>query len=569
METCYDAGELNCFRFRFTDSIPEDEDEDEAKRISFPGGEEMQEAVDNFAGQRRTRLSKVRRRIRRKAQLPRTAGRDINGKSEQLALCYALGLGMRSCLTGENNKANGDGHTRRRFESSGDNLLRHHFKFKEYSRSEFADIRCMFGLEDASLVNSICGGGGDPKLVQLNSNSRSFGSKFGQQFLFTSHDGRFVVKTMNKVEAHFLLEILGRYRAHLKARPGTLLPRFLGMYRVKLHHLQAVVYFVVMGSVYNLRDSTQRVFDLKGSTLGRNARPGEKIEKDNDFREAMNSFQENPKDPRSFALRLGESRALLLAQARSDAEFLMSLDIVDYSLMVASVPDGDEDLEEPSPLMVVSVPEAGAHCGEDVRKQPSFLASSNGLVRPTSPYESDSCTEDEDGLRRLRLSPKNVRLFIRPPTRQKSVTLASFSPKKTSGRRLTKERLEGGGAGSSFGSDEDEARLSPETMSGRRLTSSALGFDEDEACLDDDTGGRRRLRRFLRQERTDEEGHDPRTTLYFFGIIDILSTYRSKWGPYQQAYKSKILGHDRIAISIIDSETYCRRFLEFLEKHTL
>lgn len=94
------------------------------------------------------------------------------------------------------------------------------------------------------------------------------------------------------------------------------------------------------------------------------------------------------------------------------------------------------------------------------------------------------------------------------------------------------------------------------------------GIEEDEGPLigvDEDGQSPHTLRRFVIAE---EGVPGAKSALCFFGIIDILSTYRSKWGPFQQAYKSKILGHDRTALSVVDPETYCRRFVEFLEQHT-
>ncbi len=57
--------------------------------------------------------------------------------------------------------------------------------------------------------------------------------KSGQLFYF-SGDRKYVVKTMSKSEHSFLLEILPRYHAYLRAHPRSFLCRFVGCYSMQL-----------------------------------------------------------------------------------------------------------------------------------------------------------------------------------------------------------------------------------------------------------------------------------------------------------------------------------------------
>ncbi|CAN0124493.1 unnamed protein product [Ectocarpus sp. 4 AP-2014] len=148
-------------------------------------------------------------------------------------------------------------------------------------------------------------------------------------------------------ETKFLRRILPHYYEHVKVHPETFLVRFYGMYRVKMHHLNKKVHFIVMNSVLDTYKEIHNTYDLKGSSLGRDAKPGEKVLKDNDLAE------------RQGKLHLGSQReaflkaSLSLSVARSDAEFLARMKIMDYSLLTGihdrTAKPADEEEKHQSP----------------------------------------------------------------------------------------------------------------------------------------------------------------------------------------------------------------------------
>jgi hypothetical protein len=97
------------------------------------------------------------------------------------------------------------------------------------------------------------------------------------------------------------------------------------MYRVKLYHLRRNVKFVIMNSVYYTDKSLQTFYDLKGSEIGRDAKPGEEVLKDNDLRARL------PKEALTFT---PELRGLLRDQVKSDCDFLRKMQIMDYSMLI-------------------------------------------------------------------------------------------------------------------------------------------------------------------------------------------------------------------------------------------
>ena len=95
------------------------------------------------------------------------------------------------------------------------------------------------------------------------------------------------------------------------------------MYRVKLYHLRRNVKFVIMNSVYYTDKSIQTFYDLKGSEMGRTAKPGQDVLKDNDLRKNIKE--------QAFSFK-PELRMRFRAQVESDCNFLRKMQIMDYSM---------------------------------------------------------------------------------------------------------------------------------------------------------------------------------------------------------------------------------------------
>lgn len=80
-----------------------------------------------------------------------------------------------------------------------------------------------------------------------------------------------------------------------------------------------------MNSVYYTDKSLQTFYDLKGSEIGRNAKPGEEVLKDNDLRAKL------PDEAFNFT---PELRARLRNQIKADCDFLSKMQIMDYSMLI-------------------------------------------------------------------------------------------------------------------------------------------------------------------------------------------------------------------------------------------
>ena len=189
---------------------------------------------------------------------------------------------------------------------------------KEIQPHFFHRARRCSGISERAYMSSLVQGASP---FQSNSlKSRSSESEF-----FFSLDKRFMIKAIGSLEAAQLLRMLPAYVRHLERHPDSLLCRICGMYSLG----PSARYYLVMLNTLSPHDVTHRIFDLKGSTLGRTALK-QKLEKervgivlkDLDFSNADCLYLSN------------ETRFALLHQLHFDVEFLESFSVMDYSMLI-------------------------------------------------------------------------------------------------------------------------------------------------------------------------------------------------------------------------------------------
>ncbi|XP_006978789.1 phosphatidylinositol 5-phosphate 4-kinase type-2 alpha isoform X1 [Peromyscus maniculatus bairdii] len=192
-----------------------------------------------------------------------------------------------------------------------------HFKFKEYCPMVFRNLRERFGIDDQDFQNSLTRSAPLPNDSQARSGAR----------FHTSYDKRYVIKTITSEDVAEMHNILKKYHQYIVECHGvTLLPQFLGMYRLNVDGVE--IYVIVTRNVFSHRLSVYRKYDLKGSTVAREASDKEKAKelptlKDNDF---INEGQKIYIDD--------NSKKIFLEKLKKDVEFLAQLKLMDYSLLV-------------------------------------------------------------------------------------------------------------------------------------------------------------------------------------------------------------------------------------------
>ncbi|PNF26691.1 Phosphatidylinositol 5-phosphate 4-kinase type-2 alpha [Cryptotermes secundus] len=192
-----------------------------------------------------------------------------------------------------------------------------HFKVKEYCPLVFRNLRERFSIDDLDYKESMTRS--QPVLVDSS-------GKSGAMF-YQSYDRLFILKSLTSEEVERMHSFLKHYHPYIVERHGkTLLPQYLGMYRLTVDGVEH--YLVAMRNVFSNHLQTHRKFDLKGSTVDREASDKEKEKdlptlKDNDFvKEGMKIY-------------IGDdAKEKLLETLTADVEFLTKLHLMDYSLLL-------------------------------------------------------------------------------------------------------------------------------------------------------------------------------------------------------------------------------------------
>uniref|UniRef100_A0A7S2SHP4 PIPK domain-containing protein n=1 Tax=Mucochytrium quahogii TaxID=96639 RepID=A0A7S2SHP4_9STRA len=185
-------------------------------------------------------------------------------------------------------------------------------------------LRCLFGVSEDFFCESLF-----DHALKLKGNE---GGRSGSFFLFSA-DKHFVVKSVTKSEVALMMGILPSWYEHCLNNRDTLLPRLFGIYKIAVGtRAQDVYYFMVTNNAFDSPVSIDEVYDMKGSTAKRFVSP---LEQD----EAIKATGKLPTlkdlnwkhriypDPSELGIDL-------FKQIEADTAFLVSHNIMDYSLLV-------------------------------------------------------------------------------------------------------------------------------------------------------------------------------------------------------------------------------------------
>ncbi|XP_077593117.1 phosphatidylinositol 4-phosphate 5-kinase-like protein 1 [Stigmatopora nigra] len=194
------------------------------------------------------------------------------------------------------------------------------FTLETFAGPVFANLRASLGVTEQEYQQSLCS---DKSYLQFISNSKS------KADFFLTNDKRFFLKTQNEREIRFLLHNLKNYMAHLRKYPHSLLVKLLGVHRIKIS-CRIKRYFIVMQSVFYPDDRISARYDIKGCEVSRWTDPSPDggqiivVLKDLNFGEQY--------------ITLDQQRSWLLKQMEIDTDYLRSLNVLDYSLLLAHQP---------------------------------------------------------------------------------------------------------------------------------------------------------------------------------------------------------------------------------------
>ncbi|CAE6951581.1 Pip5k1c [Symbiodinium natans] len=200
-----------------------------------------------------------------------------------------------------------------------------HAEVVSHKEDVFRRIRLQFGRSQEQYNASLSEGP-----LRLVGEEEAAGKS--SAFFVFSEDGRYCVKRVDPKEAQMLLRIVDDYEAYIHQCKGTLLPRFYGLYEVRLHTGKPT-WLMVQGNVLGGRARVIQRFDLKGSTHGRRASAKERAKgrscvlKDLDFVEASCHIQ-------GQSAEASAEWATWVQAMESDSQFLASHSLIDYSLLL-------------------------------------------------------------------------------------------------------------------------------------------------------------------------------------------------------------------------------------------
>lgn len=197
-------------------------------------------------------------------------------------------------------------------------ILPSHYKVKEYCPLVFKNIRERFNISEESYLRSLTYDG----MESLDDTNSKSNAKF-----YRSHDRRYVIKTVTSEDVEGLHNILPDYHKHIVETKGnTLLPHLLSLFRLTVENKEN--YVLVMRSVFSNKFKVHLKYDIKGSTVDREATLKEK-------EKSHPTYKDNDLVNDARQINIGsESKRIFMEKLTRDVGFLCSLKIMDYSLLI-------------------------------------------------------------------------------------------------------------------------------------------------------------------------------------------------------------------------------------------
>ncbi|XP_046557027.1 LOW QUALITY PROTEIN: phosphatidylinositol 5-phosphate 4-kinase type-2 alpha-like [Haliotis rubra] len=191
-----------------------------------------------------------------------------------------------------------------------------HFKVKEYCPIVFKNLRERFGIDDFEYMSSLT-----KQPHYIDSPGRS-----GARMLM-SQDKKFFIKTLVSEEVEQMHHVLKQYHQYIVEKHAqTLLPQYLGMYRLTVNDVET--YMVVMRNIFSPRLGIHKKYDLKGSTVDRQA-------SDKERQKSLPTLKDVDFVNDGVTIQVGqEAKDKLMPTLTKGVEFLASLHLMDYSLIV-------------------------------------------------------------------------------------------------------------------------------------------------------------------------------------------------------------------------------------------
>ena len=155
-------------------------------------------------------------------------------------------------------------------------------------------------------------------------------------FMFMSHCGKFIIKTMFNSEFHIIMDGLETYTEYIVKNPASLISRFYGVFEIQMEGLDPIKLILMQNTIQKYEEDGKiiKVYDLKGSMVHREVVFGEnQTMKDINL---LNCKKSRSKRGVQGLIQFRPNEIPGLCQTiDKDSMFLQSLSLLDYSLLLA------------------------------------------------------------------------------------------------------------------------------------------------------------------------------------------------------------------------------------------
>lgn len=201
-------------------------------------------------------------------------------------------------------------------------------RVKELAPDVFAFLRHQDNIGEQVIKDSL-------SLVKNMKAAKRAGESQGKSgsFFFFSDDQNFIIKTMTESDLATFKRIFVEYSRHVCKYPNSLLARIYGVFTIEKDDM-VPVHLILMGNTMKTK-YLKRVFDLKGSMVNREVKfkPGEQPKPSSTLKDK--NLLNYMKGADKFVNFNSRDQAEIVRQMKRDSEFLMSKNIMDYSLLFA------------------------------------------------------------------------------------------------------------------------------------------------------------------------------------------------------------------------------------------
>lgn len=222
-----------------------------------------------------------------------------------------------------------------------------HGKINIYFVRDFAKILLQAGYVIEALYKSFKK---NLNRQNINKTGTKAGNKGGNggasgEFFFITYDKKFIIKTITREEEQIFSQVIGQYTRHVTADSSSLLNRIIGYFVFDFDILNEKIRIIVIENLFQIdKKYIKRKYDLKGSTYKRKTIRRKNIDQIRPIIDSLQKFKarETLKDidfnriEEKIVLLPHDKRKMLQILER-DVNFLRSLGIIDYSLIVGVV----------------------------------------------------------------------------------------------------------------------------------------------------------------------------------------------------------------------------------------